>query len=95
MGALLRLPKRSPRYTAGIAAEAFMEVTAHIRPVRSFIEDELRRSWQAGLVDSRMRELQSVMASVGTIETLGLQHAGWADAACADGKATPGHGEAA
>lgn len=85
-----------PRYSAAIAAEGWMEIKAQVETLRSFIDEELRDSWQSGRDVRRMRELQRVVAATQVIETVGLKHAGWAEGIeCADGVAEPGHGRAA
>lgn len=86
--------KAPPRYSAGIAAEGWMEIAEAARRLLAFAEGELASSWQSGDI-RRLRRLQVVHADATAVLAQGRKHAGWADMACADGMATAGHGEAA
>jgi hypothetical protein len=92
---VIPLRPRTPRYSAAIAAESFMEVQAQLHEVRDFVDAELRTSWQRGHDTERMRHLQRADAAIRAIDAEAKRAAAWADAACADGLARPGHGAAA
>lgn len=85
---------KAPRYTSGIAAEGWMEIAEAARRLVTFAEAELATSWAAGDL-RRLRDLQRVHADAESVMAQGRKHAGWADKACADGLAEPGHGRAA
>lgn len=82
------------RYTPAIAAESWMEIAESARRMLAFAEDELRTSFASGDL-RRLRTLQSVHQDATRVVTEGRRLSAWADAACADGKAQPGHGAAA
>ena len=92
--AVVQFRPRTPRYSTAIAAEAWMEIAESARHLLAFTEEELRTSWQAG-DRTRLRRLQSVHEDATRVMAEGRRLSGWADAACADGKATAGHGRAA
>jgi hypothetical protein len=85
---------RTPRYSAALAAEAWMEIAENARRLVTFAEDELRLSFRAGDV-RRLRTLQGVHRDATRVMAEGRRLSAWADAACADGVARPGHGAAA
>lgn len=83
-----------PRYSPAMAAESWMEIAESARRVLAFTEDELLTSWQAG-DRNRLRRLQAVHQDATRVMREGRRLSAWADAACADGEAAPGHGAAA
>lgn len=86
--------RRRPRYSASIAAESWMEIAESARRLVAFAEDELRQSFAAGDL-GRLRRLQSVHTDATRVMAEGRRMSAWADAACADHIALPGHGAAA
>ena len=94
-GNVVLLRQRTPRYTPGMGAEAWMEISERARRMVVFAESELRDSFASGGIE-RLRVLQAVHADASAVVAQGRRLAGWADAtACADGRAEPGHGAAA
>lgn len=94
MASVVHLKPRTPRYTPAIAAESWMEIAENARRLLAFAEDELRQSFRAGDLP-RLRVLQSVHRDAQRVMSEGRRMTAWADAACAGGKAQPGHGRAA
>lgn len=94
-GDIIVLRERTPRYTAAIACEAWMEIAERSRRMVAFAEAELLTSFAGGDV-VRLRRLQALHADASEVVAQGRRMAGWADAtACADGQRSPGHGAAA
>lgn len=92
--AVVPLRPRTPRFTPAILVEPHMEAAEAARRVLAFTETELRTSFEAGDI-RRLRTLQSVHRDATTILAEHRRQSAWADAACADGLSTAGHGVAA
>lgn len=85
---------RFPRWSPAIEVESFMESSEAARRLVAFTEAELRDSFAAGDI-VRLRRLQTAHKDAATILAEHRKQTAWAEARCADGHASPGHGVAA
>lgn len=91
---VVALRQRTPRFTPGIACNAWLDISEAARRWLEYIEDEMPRSFAEGRDVQHLRRLQSLHREAHQVMAQGRRMAAWADG-CADGLAEPGHGVAA